>query len=247
MDDTNHPSGAPWRNFYGRFKGKTLRPRQHVYLAEDLAPLSPGPVGWDVNPDRVPLDPASVLGGRPLWLEIGFGGGEHLVHMAEAHPDIGLIGCEPFENAVAMTLAKIRASGVCNVAIHPGDVRDLFDVLPDGVIERAFLLYPDPWPKTRHHRRRFVTPEHLLPLARVMAPGAILRVATDIPGYVVQALHEVPRAGFDTVVGAAPAWHNPWDDWISTRYEHKALREGRSPHYLTFRRKAADPVEDGAG
>jgi tRNA (guanine-N7-)-methyltransferase len=245
MNDTNHPSGAPWRNFYGRFKGKTLRPRQHVYLAEDLDALSPGPISWEANPDRTLLDPKTILQGRPLWLEIGFGGGEHLVHMAEANPGIGLIGCEPFENAVAMTLGKIRDTGVANVAIHPGDVRDLFDVLPDGVIERAFLLYPDPWPKNRHHRRRFVTPEHLDPLARVMAPGAVLRVATDIPDYVRQTLQEVPRAGFEGLCTAAPDWHRPWADWTRTRYEQKALREGRVPHYLTFRRKDAEPDKGG--
>jgi len=162
------------------------------------------------------------------------------VHMAQANSGIGLIGCEPFENAVAMTLGKIRATGIANLAIHPGDVRDLFDVLPGAVFGRVFLLYPDPWPKNRHHRRRFVTPEHLLPLARVMAPGAILRVATDIPDYVRQTVQEVPRAGFEALCASAPGWHQPWDDWITTRYEQKALREGRVPHYLTFRRIRAE-------
>lgn len=107
------------------------------------------------------------------------------------------------------------------------------DVMPDNSISRAFLMYPDPWPKARHHRRRFVTPEHLLPLARVMRPGAEFRVATDIPDYVRQTLEEVPLAGFD-LVREGP---EPWEDWISTRYEQKALREGRAPHYVTFRRQ----------
>jgi len=233
----HHPSGAPWRNIYGRRRGKTLRDSQRVCLDEDLAALSPGPVSWDENPDRRPLDIAARFGDRPLWLEIGFGGGEHLVHQAAANPGVALIGCEPFVNGVAMALGAIRRAGVSNVAIHPDDARDLFDVLPTGAIERAFLLYPDPWPKARHHRRRFVTPDHLSPLARVMAPGAELRVATDIPDYVRQTLEQVPRHGFDWTARRAADWRRPWDDWISTRYERKALREGRQPHYLTFIRR----------
>ncbi len=237
MNQDSHPSGAPWRNFYGRRKGKTLRESQKAYLDEDLAALSPGQVGWDENPDRVPLDMAARFRGKPVWLEIGFGGGEHMAHQAALHPEVEIIGAEPFINVVAMLLGKIRDAGVSNVAIHPDDVRDLFDVLPDASIERAFLLYPDPWPKTRHHRRRFVTPEHLEPLARVTAPGAIFRVATDIPDYVRQALEEVPKAGFDWLAERPSDWREPWDDWVETRYEAKALREGRVPHYLTFRRR----------
>lgn len=240
-DDSNpseqHPSGAPWRNFYGRFKGKKLKPNQQTYLDEDLAALSPGPVDWDVNPDRTLLDLGARFGGKPVWLEIGFGGGEHLVHQASNNPDIGIIGAEPYINGVAMLLGKIRQAGVENLAVHPGDARDLFDVLPEQSISRAFLLYPDPWPKKRHHRRRFVTPEHLEPLAQVMKPGAILRVATDIPDYVRQTLEEVPKAGFDWLGERPSDWRDPWDDWISTRYEQKALREGRVPHYLTFQRR----------
>ncbi|MEI4197659.1 tRNA (guanine(46)-N(7))-methyltransferase TrmB [Roseovarius sp. E0-M6] len=236
-DDQNaHASGAPWRNFYGRLKGKALKPSQKRYLEEDLAALSPGPVGWEENPDRTPLDLETRFGARPVWLEIGFGGGEHLVHQAAENPHVAIIGAEPFINGVAMLLGKIRRAGVANLAVHPGDARDLFDVLPDASISRAFLLYPDPWPKKRHHRRRFVTPEHLGPLARVMAPGAILRVATDIPDYVRQTLEEVPRHGFEWLAKRPADWREPWEDWQSTRYEKKALREGRVPHYLTFRR-----------
>ena len=231
-----HRSGAPWRNFYGRLKGKGLRPSQKAYLDEDLARLSPGPVDWEANPERVPLDLAALFGGRPVWLEVGFGGGEHMVHQAAANPGVGVIGCEPYINGVAMLLGKIRRAGIDNLAVHPGDVRDLFDVLPAGSIARAFVLYPDPWPKKRHHRRRFVTPEYLEPLARVMAPGAELRVATDIPDYVRQTLEQVPRHGFDWLVEGPADWRKPWHDWLSTRYEQKALREGRVPHYLTFRR-----------
>ncbi|MEM1236367.1 MAG: tRNA (guanine(46)-N(7))-methyltransferase TrmB [Pseudomonadota bacterium] len=231
------PKGAPWRNFYGRRKGKGLRASQETYLEEDLAALSPGPVEWEENPDRAPLDLEARFGGREVWLEIGFGGGEHMVHQAAQNPQVGIIGAEPYINGVAMLLGKIRSADLDNVAVHPGDARDLFDVLPKGSISRAFLLYPDPWPKARHHRRRFVTPEHLEPLAHVLAPGAIFRIATDIPDYVRQALEEVPRAGFEWLAERPEDWRVPWGDWISTRYEQKALREGRRPHYLTFRKR----------
>lgn len=240
MTGNSHPSGAPWRNFYGRLKGKGLRKSQRTYLDEDLGRLSPGPVDWDVNPDREPLDMQAIFGDRLVWLEIGFGGGEHMVHQAARNPDVGLIGCEPYINGVAMLLGKIRDAGCDNIRVHPGDVRDMFDVLPDNSISCAFLLYPDPWPKKRHHRRRFVTSEHLEPLARVLKPGAIFRVATDIPDYVRQTLIEVPRHGFEWLAERPCDWREPWADWLSTRYERKALREGRVPHYLTFRRMKRD-------
>ena len=196
---------------------------------------------WADNPDRAPLDLAALFGGRDVWLEIGFGGGEHLVHQAAQNPQVGIIGAEPYINGVAMLLGKVRRAGVDNLAVYPGDARDLMDVLSPASISRAFLLYPDPWPKKRHHRRRFVTQEHLLPLAGVMQPGAILRIATDIPDYVRQALEEVPRAGFEWLATRPGDWRTPWDDWLSTRYEQKALREGRVPHYLTFRRQGQCP------
>ncbi|SFN69031.1 tRNA (guanine-N(7)-)-methyltransferase [Roseovarius lutimaris] len=237
MKRDTHPSGAPWRNFYGRFKGKTLRPSQEAYLDEDLAKLSPGAVDWDVNPDREAIDLKPLFGEKDVWLEIGFGGGEHMVHQAVQTPDVGIIGCEPFINGVAMLLGKIRAAEAENIAVYPGDVRNMFDVLPEASISRAFLLYPDPWPKKRHHRRRFVTQEYLTPLCKVLKKGAILRVATDIPDYVRQTLEEVPRHGFEWLAERPADWREPWDDWISTRYEQKALREGRVPHYLTFRKR----------
>ncbi len=214
------------RNFYGRRHGKTLKPAQRTYLKEDLPkrsiPLDGG------------VDPVTLFGGCPVWLEVGFGGGEHLAHQAVTYPDVGIIGAEPFVNGIAMCLGKLRRARAGNVRIHPGDVRDLMDALPDGSIDKAFLLYPDPWPKARHHRRRFVTPDHLLPLHRILAPGAEFRVATDIEDYVRQTLEEVPEAGFDRVDHPLDA---AWDDWLSTRYEQKALREGRSPNYLTFLRR----------
>ena len=230
------PPERPRRNFYGRLKGKSLKQSQKGYLSEDLASLSPGPVSWEENPDRAPLDLGTLFDGRPVWLEVGFGGGEHLVHQAQMNPDVGVIGCEPYINGVATLLGKIRRAKVDNVAVYPGDARDLFDVLPDGSIDRAFLLYPDPWPKARHHRRRFVTEEYLVPLSRSLKSGSIFRVATDIEDYVRQTLQQVPQFGFEWLAERALDWREPWGDWISTRYEQKALREGRVPHYMTFRK-----------
>jgi tRNA (guanine-N7-)-methyltransferase len=221
------------RNFYGRIRGKTLRTSQKGYLADDLGPLSLGRVTREDNPGRDVLD-MGFTGGRPLWLEVGFGGGEHLVAMAQSYRDVFLLGCEPFVNGVAMLLGKVRQAALDNLLIHPGDVRDLFEVLPTGSVAKAFLNYPDPWPKARHHRRRFVTPEYLRGLARVMAPGAEFRVATDIADYMRQTLEEVPLAGFELLAHSG----EPWADWHSTRYEQKALREGRVPDYATFRRGA---------
>jgi len=233
---TDTPDQPPRRNFYGRIRGKTLKPVQRRRLSSDLGALVPAGIRPVENPDRRALDVAALTGGRPLWLEVGFGGGEHMVHQAARTPGAQIIGCEPFINGVAMLLGKIAAAGVDNVHVYPGDVRDLFEVLPDACIARAFLLYPDPWPKTRHHRRRFVTPGYLGPLARVLAPGAEFRVASDIPDYIRQTLKEVPRAGFTCLTDGPEAMAAPWDDWIPTRYEQKALREGRVPQYVTFRR-----------
>ena len=227
------PSGAPWRNFYGRIRGKGLRDSQKRYL-KDLADFSPGPVSWEDNPNRTALDLEPLFGGRPVWLEIGFGGGEHLVHQAASNPDVGIIGAEPYINGVATLLGKIQALEADNIRVHAGDARDLLDVLPASSIARTFLLYPDPWPKKRHHRRRFVAQEHLEPLHRAMAQGAELRIATDIPDYVRQALVEVPKAGFRWTAERASDWRVPWPDWTRTRYEAKAVREARTPHYLTF-------------
>jgi tRNA (guanine-N7-)-methyltransferase len=226
------------RNFYGRIKGKTLRATQKRALTQDLTPLCLKGISEQENPARAKVAPGTFFGDhRPLWLEIGFGGGEHLVHQAQLNPDIGLIGCEPYINGVAMLLRKVADAGVKNLRLHAWDVRELFDVLPDACLAKAFLLYPDPWPKTRHHRRRFVTPDYLRPLARVMKPGSEFRVATDIPDYVRQTLEEVPAAGFRCLTPEPDQWKGAWTDWTRTRYEAKALREGRSPHYLTFRRE----------
>jgi len=238
MTAPDRPDGAPWRNFYGRRHGKTLRKGQRELLDTRLAGLAAKGVGWAENPERRPIDPQALFAeAREVWLEIGFGGGEHMIAMAEAHPEAGIIGCEAFINGVAMLLSGIERAGVTNLAIHPGDARDLMDVLPDASVARAFLLYPDPWPKKRHHKRRFVGPENLAQLARILAPGALFRVATDIPDYVRHTLEAIARDGrFAWTAESAADWRRPWAGWPGTRYEAKALREGRRPHYLSFRR-----------
>ena len=228
--------GAPWRNFYGRRHGKTLRKGQRELIDTRLAALAPPGVGWDENPRRRPVDLAALFPGkREVWLEIGFGGGEHMIAQAEANPDVGIIGCEPFINGVAMLLAAIGRAGVSNLRVLAGDARDLMDVLPEGSIGRVFLLYPDPWPKKRHWKRRFVNPPQLDQLARVMRPGAEFRVATDIGDYVRHTLEAMAADPRYERVRAAEI-DAPWEGWPGTRYEAKALREGRVPHYLTFRR-----------
>ncbi len=238
MTGPEREDGAPWRNFYGRRHGKTLRKGQRRLLATRLAELAPKGVSWAENPGRDPVDLGALFPeAREVWLEIGFGGGEHMLHMATAHPDIGIIGCEAYINGVAMLLSGIERAGVGNLAIHPGDARDLMDVLPGGSVAQVFLLYPDPWPKKRHHKRRFINPENLNQLARIMAPGAVLRLATDIGDYVRHALEVLERDRRFGELARGPAdWREPWPGWPGTRYEAKALREGRTPHYLSFRR-----------
>ncbi|MEO1774773.1 MAG: tRNA (guanosine(46)-N7)-methyltransferase TrmB [Pseudomonadota bacterium] len=228
--------GAPWRNFYGRRHGKRLRDHQRDLLETELDRLALPGVGWEENPQRAPLDLAALFPGkREIWLEIGFGGGEHMIAQAASNPEVGLIGCEPFVNGVAMLLTAIEKAGVGNLRLHAGDARDLMDVLPQGSIDRAFLLYPDPWPKKRHWKRRFVNPAQLDQLARVLAPGAALRVATDIEDYVRHTLEQTARDPRFAWTAERPSdWRDPWPDWPGTRYEAKALREGRRPHYLTF-------------
>ncbi|MDE2791762.1 MAG: tRNA (guanine(46)-N(7))-methyltransferase TrmB [Paracoccaceae bacterium] len=242
------PSSRPSRKLHGRRRGRPLRDRQQRHLDHCLDDFRIVGVDPAENPDRIPLAPDLGPSARPstgtgtekppVWLEIGFGSGEHLLHQAVAHPQVLFFGCEPFVNGVASLLGKLIDRGVGNVRIHPGDVRDLLDVLPPGSIGRVYLLYPDPWPKRRHHRRRFVTDEYLVPLARAMTPGGTLRIATDIGSYVRQSLERVPAGGRFEWLAEGPAdWRTPWRDWPSTRYEQKALRESRRPVYLTFRKR----------
>jgi tRNA (guanine-N7-)-methyltransferase len=207
--------------FYGRRKGKPLR-RHHLELMQQRLPA------LRLKPD--------VLGGdAPVWLEIGFGGGEHLAHQAALHPEVQFIGAEPFVNGVAKLLAEIERRSLCNVAIHDDDARYLLPLLPPASLERIYLLYPDPWPKARQNKRRFVNSENLAEMARVVKPGGLFLFASDIADYVDWTLSNVAAAGAFRLVSRS---HAPFDDWVRTRYEAKAIREGRIPQYLAFRRDA---------
>jgi tRNA (guanine-N7-)-methyltransferase len=172
-----------------------------------------------------------------VWIEIGFGGGEHLAAAARAHPETAFIGCEPFVNGVAKLLSVIDRDRLGNIRLWDAEATDLLDRLPAGCGAGAYLLYPDPWPKRRHRKRRFVSDENLQRLARVMAPGAALRFATDIDDYAGWALARVMRsAAFRWTAERPHDWRQPWPGWPGTRYEAKALREGRKAIYLTFER-----------
>jgi len=238
-DTPERDDGAPWRNFYGRRHGKRLRKGQQALLETRLAELAPAGVSWAENPRRAPIDLAALFPGTArVWLEIGFGGGEHMIHEAARNPDTGIIGCEPFINGVAMLLSAIERAGAGNIRVHPGDARDLLDVIPEGALDRVYLLYPDPWPKKRHWKRRFVNAGNLDQLARAMRPGAELRIATDIEDYVRHSLEEVARhPDFEWTARRPADWRAPWPGWPGTRYEAKALAEGRRPHYLRVRRR----------
>lgn len=228
------PDGGRWLNFYGRRHGKAMRPGQQHLLKTRLPALTPAGIGRDENPRRAPLDPGVLFPGkRAVCLEIGFGGGEHLFAQATANPDIGFIGCEPFVNGVAMLLSAMERRPVDNIRLHAGDVRLLFEVLPPACLDRVFVLYPDPWPKARHTGRRFIGRDNLDNLAQLMCPGADLRLATDIPAYVEHSREIVASHPAFAIVDESAV---PWPDWPGTRYEAKALRAGRVPHYVTIGR-----------
>jgi len=176
---------------------------------------------------------------RNVWLEIGFGGGEHLIAQAMAHPDIGFIGCEPFVNGIAKLLVAIEEHQIGNIRIHDDDAHFLLPRLDAASIGRMFVLFPDPWPKKRHHKRRFITPESLDEIARVLADGAILRIASDIDDYVYWILRHLDRhPDFVWQASSCADWSRRAADWPATRYESRAIEAGRRPRYLGFRRRA---------
>jgi tRNA (guanine-N7-)-methyltransferase len=190
-------------------------------------------------PDPIPSDLRSMFAGAvsEVWLEIGFGSGEHLAHQARMHPDVGFIGCEPFVNGVAALVATIAEDRLANIRIFDEDARLLLPHVSAGSIARVFLMFLDPWPKRRHHRRRFVQPDTLSELARIMSPGAELRFASDEPSYVRWALwHVLRHPGFAWTAQGPDDWRVRWADSIATRYETKGLA-GRKPAYLTFMRR----------
>lgn len=232
------PGGVkpPPDRLYGRARGHTLRPRQQTLLDVTLPRLA--------FTTALAADPLSAFGPRPaaLWLEVGFGGGEHAVAQAAAHPEAGLIACEVFENGICSLLARLIPEGgeadaplPANLRLWTEDARILLRALPDACLDRLFLLFPDPWPKSRHAKRRFVHPGQLPLIARVLNPGAEWRVASDDPTY--QAWVEEVMAAQTLFDAPPPARERP-AGWPPTRYEAKALREGRSPLYWTFIRRS---------
>ena len=223
------------RIIYGRRRGRRLRPGRQRLIDELLPALDirlPGP-GGELDPPGL-FDPAPAA----VWLEIGFGAGEHLAYQAKANPGIGMIGCEPYVNGVAALLARVERERLENVRIFPDDGRDLIDVLAEASIGRAFVLFPDPWPKKRHGKRRVVSGETLAGLARALADGAELRLASDVPEQLRWMLDNTLASGnFEWTARRPGDWRRRPADWPPTRYELKAVEEGRRPAYLRFRRR----------
>jgi tRNA (guanine-N7-)-methyltransferase len=236
---TDEPQDAPAetrqrRLLYGRRRGPKLSAHQERLL-ETLLPklrlnLQSG------------LDPKNYFAGRAIsdvWLEIGFGAGEHLLWQTEHHPDVGLIGAEPYISGIAKLLSKLNLSPDGrgnNIRIHDNDARDILEALPDACLGRVFILFPDPWPKSRHHKRRFIQTNMLDVLARVMKPGAELRFASDDADYAEWTLERViAHPAFEWIAMRAQDWKTRPVDWLQTRYEAKALHG--PPTYFTFRRR----------
>lgn len=218
------------RSFFGRTKGKKLRTGQ-------------ANVFETVLPDLL-YDPGQNLEtnfGHPYssyHIEIGFGGGEHLAYQAELNPDIGFIGCEPFINGIVKLITLIQKKNLTNIRIWNRDATELLPYLPKEQFERAYLLYPDPWPKRRQRKRRFLSDENLKLLAPLLKSGSEFRFATDIDDYAGWGIIRIKRSEiFFWNAEKADDWRSPWLYWPGTRYEKKALREGRPPSYLTFIRK----------
>lgn len=205
--------------FFGRRRGKTLR-RHHLHLMEELLP-------------RLRIDLDSPFAGLPgeVRLEIGFGGGEHLAHQAMLFPKVNFIGAEPFRNGVAKLLALIEEKSIGNIHIHDDDVRYLLEKLPAASISRIYVLYPDPWPKKRHHERRIVNAETLKQFHALLKQDGKFLFASDIHDYIEWTLRECrEHGGFELVSNSTV----PFENWFETRYEAKARREGRETRYLTF-------------
>lgn len=221
------------RTLYGRRRGKKLRAGQEALL-DTLLPR----ILVEVPPEPQMIDLAALFGGaRDVWLEVGFGAGEHLVWQAEHHPDVGLIGCEPYINGVAKCLAHIERTGVTNVRLFTDDARFVMQALPPQSLGRAFVLFPDPWPKTRHHKRRFVQRSNLDVLARLLKPGAELRLATDDPSYLPWMVeHACLHPAFEWLAERPADWRGRPEDWPGTRYEQKMLA-GHKPVFLRLRRR----------
>ncbi|WP_091736264.1 tRNA (guanosine(46)-N7)-methyltransferase TrmB [Phenylobacterium immobile] len=213
---------------FGRIKSRPIKPRQAA-LMDTLLPRLRVPQGA--------VDPAALAPeAKEVWLEIGFGGGEHMAAQAKAHPDVMIIGAEPFQNGVASALRHIDEGRLDNVRLYDGDVRELLSRLPNACLSRVFILFPDPWPKARHHKRRLIQAELAGDLARLLRPGGALRFASDWADYVDWTL-AILRAepAFAWTAEAADDWRLPPADHVTTRYEEKQLGDCR-PVFLDFRR-----------
>jgi tRNA (guanine-N7-)-methyltransferase len=233
MSERHDKNENSQRAFFGRRKGHALRPRQ-LALFDTLLP--------NIALDLAKPAPADLRGlfDKPIddaRLEIGFGGAEHLIAQAQRNPRSGFIGSDGFINAIGKALSAIADNALDNIRLHFGDASELLDWLPDEGLTRIDLLYPDPWPKRRHWKRRFIQDDSLKRLARILKTGGELRFATDIADYAAYALARVLRSKeFVWTAERADDWRNPWPDFHSTRYEAKARREGRKPAYFIFRR-----------
>ena len=211
---------------YGRLKTRTIKPRQAA-LMESLLP--------GLRPPNAPFDPRTLApDAREVWLEIGFGGGEHMAAQAGLHPDALIIGAEPFQNGVASALRHIDEAHLTNVRVLDGDARELMAHLPDACLDRVYVLFPDPWPKTRHHKRRVIQAESVAELARLLKPGGRLRFASDVAHYVDWALALFAKnPAFRWTAERADDWRVPPADHITTRYEEKRLGDC-APVFLDF-------------
>ncbi|HUT49560.1 MAG TPA: tRNA (guanine(46)-N(7))-methyltransferase TrmB [Alphaproteobacteria bacterium] len=242
MTGASDNPGEPRIQSFGRKRGRPLRAGRRKLFAELLPEIEfAPPAGRDPAAiDRASLDPATMWGepGRETWLEIGFGAGEHLAWQAGQHPGIGFIGAEVYEAGIGVLLSAIAREGLANIRIHAADAVTLLDALPARSIARAFVLFPDPWPKRRHWKRRLVSAAGLARLARVLADDAELRLATDDPSYLTWMLqHILASPDFIWTARRARDWLERPEDWPETRYEAKAIRDGRRPCYLRLIRR----------
>lgn len=218
---------------FGRRKGHPLSPRRQRLVDIVLPRLR---VDLAAPPPEVLSTLFSEITDE-IWLEIGFGGGEHLAWQAEQNPTVGLIGVEPFLNGLANLLAKIDEGKLANVRLHDGDAQAVLNWLPPQSLKRAFVLFPDPWPKKRHQKRRLLSSETLEALANVLKPGAELRIATDWGHYasaILMAAARVPKLSWQAT--SAASWRIRPEDWPATRYEEKAVKAKRRCYYLSFLR-----------
>ncbi|MEP4377985.1 MAG: tRNA (guanine(46)-N(7))-methyltransferase TrmB [Alphaproteobacteria bacterium] len=229
-DNTNMAGEDP--RFHGRRRGRKLRPGQERLLEGYLPEIR-----VDVPAAGDAIDPAGLFraGMREVWLEIGFGAGEHLAWQAARNPDVGILGAEPYLNGVARLLSEIIDERPGNIRIHPDDVRPLLPRFADACLARVFILFPDPWPKLRHNRRRLINTQLLDTLARLMRDGAELRVATDDQDYLVWILrHLQAHPDFSWAARRAVDWRHRPDDWPDTRYEDKNRSGGPGPTFLRY-------------